>query len=79
MIVCFPYTEDYPRSQHLVGSPTVYSMHFSCDTNVYLIPTSGDDGVYNMPVSRAEMRPGRLVFILLFEHGIGHYDIEFSV
>ena len=43
LIVCFPYTEDYPRSQHMVVSPTVCSMHCSCATNVHLIPESGDD------------------------------------
>ena len=72
------YSEDYPRSQHLVGSPTVCSTHCSCATNVYPIPASGDDEVYHMPVSRAGMCPGGLVCILLFEHGVGHYEIELS-
>ena len=47
-------------------------------TNVHLIPASGDDEVYHMPMSRAGMRPGDLVCILLFEHGVGHYQIEIS-
>ena len=38
-----PYTEDDPRSQHLVVRPTVCSTHCSCATNVHLIPASGDD------------------------------------
>ena len=38
-------------------------------------PASGDDKVYHMPVSRAEMRTGGLVCIILFEHGVGHYHI----
>ena len=51
---------------------------FSCATNVHLIPASGDDEVYHMTVSRAGMRPGRLVCILLFEHDVGQYQIELS-
>ena len=46
--------------------------------NVHLIPASGDDEVYHMPVSRAGMRPGGIVFILVFEHGVGYYHIELS-
>ena len=56
LIVFFPYTEDDPRSQHLVVRPTVCSTHCSCATNVHLIPVSGDDEVYHMPMSRAGMR-----------------------
>ena len=51
----------------------------SCATNVHLIPASGDNEVYHMTVSRAWMRPCRLVCILLFEHGVGHYHINLSV
>ena len=78
LIVFFPYTEDYARSQHLVVSPTVCSTYCLCATNVHLIPASGDDEVYHMTVSRAGMRPGHLVCILLFEHGVGHYQIKLS-
>ena len=78
LIVFSPYTEDDPRSQHLVVRPTVCSTHCSCATNVHLIPASGDDEVYHMPMSRAGMRPCGLVCILLFEHGVGHYQIELS-
>ena len=67
LIVCFPYTEDDPRSQHLVVRPTVCSTHCSCATNVHLIPASGDDEVNHMPMSRAGMRSGGLVCILPFE------------
>ena len=74
----FPYTEDDSRSQHLVVRPTVCSTHYSCATNVHLIPDSGDDEVYDIPMSRAGMRPGGLLCILLFEHGVGHYLIELS-
>ena len=71
LIVFFPYTEDDPQSQHLVVRPTVCSTHCSsCTTNVHLIPASGYDEVYHMPMSRAGMRPGGLVCILLFEHGV---------
>ena len=42
------------------------------------IPASGDDEVYHMPMSRAGLRPSGLVCILLFEHGVGHYQIELS-
>ena len=72
LIVFFPYTEDDPRSQHLVVRPTVCSTHCSCATNVHLIPVSGDDEVYHMPMSKAGMRPGGLVFILLFVHKNKH-------
>ena len=65
LIVFFPYTEDYTRSQHLVVSPTVCSTHCGCATNVHLIPASGDDEVNNMTVSRAGMRPGRLASFCL--------------
>ena len=78
LIVFFPYTEDDPRSQHLVVRPTVCLSHCLCATNVHLIPASGDDDVYHMPMSRAEMRPSGPVCILLFEHGVGHYQIELS-
>ena len=78
LIVFSPYTEDDPRSQHLVVRPTVCSTHCSCATNVHLIPASGDDEVYHMPMSRAGMRPCGLVCVLLFEHGVGHYQIELS-
>ena len=78
LIVYFPYTGDDPRSQHMVVRPTVCSMHFSCDTNINLIPAYGDDEVYHIPMSRAGMRPGGLVCILLFEHGVSHYQIELS-
>ena len=37
---------------------------------VNFIPASGDDEVYHMPMSRSGMRPGALVGILLFEHGV---------
>ena len=74
----FPYTEYDARSQHLVVRPTVCSTHCLCATNVHLIPASGDDEVYHMPVVRAGMRPGGLVCILLFEHGVGHYQIELN-
>ena len=74
----FPYTEDDPRSQHLVVHPTVCSTHCSCATNVHFIQASGNDEVYHMPMSRAGVRPGGLVGILLFEHGVGHYQIELS-
>ena len=49
LIVFFPYTEDYPRSQHLVLRPTVFSTHCLRATNVYLIPASADDEAYHMP------------------------------
>ena len=78
LIVFSPYTEDDPRSQHLVVRPTVYSTHCLCATNVHIIPSSGDDEVYHMPMSRAGMRPSGLVCILLFEHGVGHYQNELS-
>ena len=78
LIVFFPYTEDDPRSQHLVVRPTVGSTHCSCATNVHLSPVSGDDEVNHMPMSRAGMRPSGLVCILLFEHGVDHYQIELS-
>ena len=49
----------------------------SCATNVHLIPGNlGDAEVYHMPMSRSGMRPGGLVCILLFEHDVGHYQIE---
>ena len=77
--LCFsPYTVDYPRSQHVVVSPTVCSTYCSCATNINLIPASTDDEVYHIPVSRAGMRPGGLVCILLFEHGVVHYQIKLS-
>ena len=57
-------------------SITVCSTHCSCAANIHLIPASGDDEVYHVPVSRAVMRPHGLVCILLFEHGVGHYYIE---
>ena len=78
LIVFFPYTEDYARSQHLVVSPTVCSTHCLCATNVHLIPTSGDDEVYHMPVSKAGMRPCGPLCVLLFEHGVGHYQIDLN-
>ena len=62
----------------LVGSPRVCSTHCLWATNVNLIPASGDDEVYHMTMSRVGMRPGGLVCILLFEHGVGPYQIEFS-
>ena len=74
----FPYTEDYSRSQHLVVSPTVFSTHCPCVTNVHVIPASGDYEIYHMPLSRAGMRQGGLVCSLLFEHGVGRYQIELS-
>ena len=78
LIVFSPYTEDGHRSQHLVVRPTVCSTNCSCATIVHLIPSSGDDEVYHMPMSRAGMRPSGLVCILLFEHGVGHNQIELS-
>ena len=78
LIVFFPYTEDDPRSQHLVVRPTDCSTHCSCATNVHLIPAYGDDEVYHMPLLRAGIRPGGLVCILLFEHGVRRYQIELS-
>ena len=73
----------------MVVSPTVCSTHCflkknfiqifcSCATNIHLIPASGNDEVYRMPVSRVGMRPGGIVYILLFKHGVGHYQIELS-
>ena len=62
----FTYTDDYPRSQLPVASPTVCPTHCSCATNIHLIPESADDEVYHMPVSRAGMRPGGLGCIFLF-------------
>ena len=73
LIVFFSYTEDYPRYQHLVVSATVCSTHCLCTININLNPASVDDEVYHMPVSRAWMRPGGIVCILLFEHGVDHY------
>ena len=61
--LCFPYTEDYPRSQHLVVGPTVFSTNCSCATIVQLILVCGDDEVYHIHVSRVGMRPGGLVCI----------------
>ena len=79
LIVCFfRYTKDYPRSQHLMVSLTVCSMHCSCAIKVHLIPASGDDEVDHMPGSRAGMRPGGLVCILLFKHGVDHHQMELS-
>ena len=51
----------------------------SCATHIHLILVSGDDEVCHMFVSRAGMRPGGLVSILLLEHGVGHYQIELSI
>ena len=76
LIVFSPYTEDYRRYQHLVVSPTVCSTHCSGATSVHAIPDSGADEVNHMSVSRACMRPGGLVCILLFDHGVGHYQID---
>ena len=76
LIVFFPYTEDYLRSQHLVVSPTVCSTHCSSATNVHINLAPGDYEVYHMPVVRAGMRPGGIVCILLFEHGVRNYQIE---
>ena len=78
LIVFFLYTEDDPRSQYLVVRPTVCSTNCLCATNVHLIPASGDNEVYHMPMSRAGMRPGGLVCILRLEHVVGHYQIELS-
>ena len=76
LIVLFPYTEDDHRIHHLVVRPTVCSTHCSCATNVHIIPASGDNELYHIPMSRAGMRPGGLVCILLLEHDVGHYQIE---
>ena len=70
--------EDDPRFQQLVVRLTVCSTHCSCATNVHLIPESGDDEVYHMPMSRSGMRSSGLVSIFLFEHGVGDYQIELS-
>ena len=60
----------------MVVIPTVFSMHCSSATNVHLFLASGDDEVYHMSVSRMGIRTGGFVCILLFEHGIGHYQSE---
>ena len=70
LIVCFSYTKDYPGFQHLVVNPSVCSMPCSCDTNVHLIPATGDDEVYLLSVSRPGIRPGGLECILMFEPGV---------
>ena len=59
-------------------SPTVCFAHCSCTTNVHPISASGDDEVYHMSVSKALMRSGGVLCIILFEHGLGHYQIELS-
>ena len=76
--MCFPYTEDYPRSQHLVVRPTVCSTNWSRAINIHLITESGDDEVYHMPILRANMSPGGHMCIVLFEYGVGYYLIKFS-
>ena len=69
---------DDPRFQHLVVRLIVCSTHCSFATNVHLIPASGDVEDYHIPMSGSGMRPGGIVCILLFEHGVGHYQIELS-
>ena len=67
--------QQHLRSQHLVVSTTVCPTHCSCATIVHLISASGVDEVSHMPVSKAGMRPGGLMYIILFEHGVSHYQI----
>ena len=51
-------------------------MHGSGAVNVHLIPTPRDDEVDHMPVSGTRMHPSGLVFSLLLEHGVRHYQFE---
>ena len=63
--------------QHLVIGPTVSSTHGTGTVDVRLIPTPRADEVDHMPVSGTRMHPSGLAFILLLEHGVRHYQLEF--
>ena len=56
--------------------PAVSSTHGSGTGDVHLIPTLREDEVDHMPESGTRMHPGGLAFILLFEHGVRHYQFE---
>ena len=70
------YSESHFRPQHLVIGPAISSTHGSGTVDVHLIPTSRDDEVDHIPVSGTRMHPSGLVFILLLEHGVRHYQFE---
>ena len=51
-------------------------MHGSGTVDVHLIPTPCDDEVDHMPVSGTRLHSSGLAFVLLFEHGVRHYQFE---
>ena len=57
--------------------PAVCSTHDSGTVDVRLIPAPRDNEFDHMQVFGTRMHPGGgLAFILLFEHGIRHYQFE---